>query len=186
LALDFDLQCFVAGFEAKGGSEVSACTVSGDHGWPLQRFEDGEAIFKRRRERVFGGEAILDGDHHAFSAGCELGANVVMAFEPAQDETATVEIEDVGPFCLPGRVAAAGDFPDFEILNGEAEGTGFAEMGGVFVVEGALFRNGKTDSFSRIESLACDHEGTDSLIFEVSIFGFDLIHSKFSLTFSVV
>ena len=53
----------------------------------------GLRIVERRRVAMFGRQPVVECDHRDFGARREVGADAVMAVQPADDETAAVEIE---------------------------------------------------------------------------------------------
>ena len=52
---------------------------------------------------MFGGEAVFDSDNNDPCASCHLGTDIIMAFQPADDKAAAVQVKHERCFrlCLP-------------------------------------------------------------------------------------
>lgn len=110
----------------------------------------GKAIVIGSGVAVFGGKAVIDGDHAKTSCSANFGADVIMAFQPADNKAAAVEI-DHGHGGSALGVGAAGDIGVGFIACGDARRIACVKGAAHLVVNRALLGDRHVDGVGGIE-----------------------------------
>ncbi|AFL53097.1 putative HTH-type transcriptional regulator YybE [Sinorhizobium fredii USDA 257] len=148
-------------------SEIAAGAVAGDdHRAAIgkQAFQHLVAIFESRRPDIFRRQPVVDRDQFRPRAMGDFGADRVMAFERADDETAAMNVEDAG-FCRDVRRPIVSDrdaFSDALVPPRQPGRRRCVEFGAKCIVPFALLRDRGVDGIRRIESLATFMKGQNS------------------------
>ena len=128
--------------------------------------EHRQAVFDGGRVGVFGAEPVIDRDHRSACLVRQLGADIVMTVETADDKAAAMEVDNGGDGMrrsgqiAPDRylVTAGGDV---DVIDTDALRPRMAQRGAQFVVDLPLTVGRSFPSFIRRDLCALRDEGED-------------------------
>jgi peptide deformylase len=120
---------------------------------------------------MFRCEPILHRHRLETGAGAQVGANIVMGFEIAEDQPAAVQVKQR----IAGRagrgIAAAGNLAHVEISRGDTDRARRPKPGRIFGIKAPLRRNIVLGGVFRIEQFRCHHEIAHAWIDQMAVFG---------------
>ena len=79
-----------------GSTQIATGTVASQQDRTISRegAGDGQGIVQRRRVPMFRGQAVVGANHSQAGGGPDFSADVVMAFQPADNEASAMQIQD--------------------------------------------------------------------------------------------